>query len=95
MILLVLFLVLLKVLIFKRLNAMHLDSHHNKICPRGYFGLNADPFDCNAYYMCPHRVHMFCGPGHEFDLDSASCVPIEYDCLGAGCTARLYRNLLL
>ena len=95
MILLILFLVLLKVLIFKRLNEMHVDSHHSKICPRGYFGLNADPYDCGAYYMCPHKLRMFCDANHEFDLDSASCVPIEYGTCGAGCTARLYRNLLL
>ncbi|AWD33678.1 chitin-binding protein 1 [Antheraea proylei nucleopolyhedrovirus] len=74
---------------------MHVDSHHSKICPRGYFGLNADPYECGAYYMCPHKLRMFCDANHEFDLDSASCVPIEYGSCGAGCTARLYRNLLL
>lgn len=93
MLLLILFLVLLKVMIFKRLQDLHLNLHHDKICPRGYFGLNADPFDCGAYYMCPHKVRLFCNQGHEFDLDSASCVPVEHD--GAGCTARQYRNLLL
>lgn len=95
MILLVLFLVLLKVLIFQRVNGIHLDLHNNKICPNGYFGLNADPFDCSAYYMCPQKVRLYCDPGHEFDLDSATCTPIEYDRSGKGCTAVQYRNLLL
>lgn len=83
-------------LIFKKMNQIHLDSHHNKICPKGYYGLNADPFDCTAYYMCPHKMQMFCELNHEFDLDTASCTPIVYnDPSSNGCTAHLYRNLLL
>ncbi|ABM05429.1 Mv-ORF113 peptide [Maruca vitrata nucleopolyhedrovirus] len=95
MLLLIIFLILVKVLIFKKMNQIHLNSHQDKICPKGYFGNNSDPYDCSAYYMCPHKVQMFCEPNHEFDLDSASCVPIVYDHTGSGCTARMYRNLLI
>lgn len=93
MILLILFLVLIKVLVFKKMTEMHIDTHATKLCPKGYFGLNSDPYDCTAYYMCPHKVQMFCELDHEFDLDTASCKPIVLN--GNGCMARMYRNLLL
>nr|AFS51889.1 DekiORF10 [Dendrolimus kikuchii nucleopolyhedrovirus] len=95
MILLILFLVIIKVLIFKKMNQLHLDNHHNKICPNGYVGFNSDPYDCTAFYMCPDRVQIFCELNHEFDLDTASCIPVQYNSGGNGCTARMYRNLLL
>jgi hypothetical protein len=72
---------------------MHMNAHTTRLCPKGYFGLSVDPYDCSAYYMCPHQIQLFCEPNHEFDLDTASCRPIEFN--GDGCTAKLYRNLLL
>ncbi|UZE89702.1 ChtB1 [Parapoynx stagnalis nucleopolyhedrovirus] len=93
MILLILFLILIKVLVYKKMTEMHIHTHASKLCPKGYFGLNADPFNCNAYYMCPHRIHLFCDPDHEFDLNTVSCRPIILH--GDGCTAHMYRNLLL
>ncbi|AKN80955.1 hypothetical protein [Lonomia obliqua multiple nucleopolyhedrovirus] len=94
MLLLILFLILFKVLIFQKMNQMHIDAHKSKLCPNGYFGYNIDPYDCTAFYMCPHKVQMFCEPNHEFDLDTISCKPIMLHG-GNGCTARMYRNLLL
>lgn len=77
------------------MNDLHTNNHYTKMCPNGYFGLNSDPYDCTAYYVCPHKIQMFCELNYEFDLNTASCVPIIYDNKNVGCTARLYNNLLL
>ncbi|AUA60241.1 ChtB-like [Operophtera brumata nucleopolyhedrovirus] len=89
---LVVFFILLKIIIFKKLQAMHVDAHHNKICPDGYHGLNADPFDCNSYYSCPGSAKFFCESDQQFDLDTKTCIDTHFD---VGCVGKLNRNLLL
>jgi Chitin binding Peritrophin-A domain len=81
-----------KLLVYHKMQTMQTDSLHHKLCPDGYVGLNADPYDCNAYYMCPERKQFYCPSNTQFDLDEQGCVPISFD---RGCVGRMYRNLLL
>ncbi|QWO71538.1 chitin-binding protein 1 [Orgyia pseudotsugata single capsid nuclopolyhedrovirus] len=91
--LLLAFFIIVKLLVFHKMNKMHENMHRNKICPTGYFGLAPDPLDCNSYYLCPATVHFYCPPNTQFDLDSYVCVDIDEQ--ADGCFAKMYRNLLL
>ncbi|ABI35692.1 ChtB1 [Ectropis obliqua nucleopolyhedrovirus] len=90
--LLLAFFIIVKLLVFHKMQKMHVDMHHKKICPNGYNGLSPDPFDCNAYYLCPDTVHLFCPPNMQFDIDAYECTNIDYP---NGCVKKLTRNLLL
>jgi hypothetical protein len=90
--LIVLGLALAKVIIF------YFTRHHvramtmARLCPIGYTGMNADPFDCDVFYSCPSGTKMFCPVGSQFDMDSAKCIS---NATPDGCYDRLNRNLLL
>nr|QHN73864.1 hypothetical protein [Spodoptera litura nucleopolyhedrovirus]UQV25546.1 hypothetical protein [Spodoptera litura nucleopolyhedrovirus]WML75084.1 hypothetical protein KBIHDJOI_00041 [Spodoptera littoralis nucleopolyhedrovirus]WOC30879.1 hypothetical protein GACBDANE_00114 [Spodoptera litura nucleopolyhedrovirus] len=91
--LLLAFFIILKLMVYHQLQKMQFGANDSKICPRGYHGTNSDPFDCNAYYLCPQALRFFCPPGQQFDLDSKKCENIVD--LETGCVGRLHRNLLL
>ena len=84
--------IVIKLMVLHQLQNIQHDVHHNKICPQNYVGYNADPFDCNAYFVCPEKIKLYCPSNTQFDLDTLSCVPMS---TSLGCTGRLYRNLLL
>ncbi|AWW14379.1 hypothetical protein KM620_gp019 [Hyposidra talaca nucleopolyhedrovirus] len=90
--LLLAFFIIVKLIVFHKMQKMHIDLHHQKICPNGYYGLVPDPFDCNAYYVCPGHTHMFCPSNMQFDLKAYSCVDNDYK---NGCVQILTKNLLL
>ncbi|AUF81540.1 ac145 [Malacosoma neustria nucleopolyhedrovirus] len=85
-------LVLVKVAMFHQMQKLHLNVHIKQLCPNGYHGLVPDPYDCNAYYMCPESIQFFCPLNYQFDLDRQTCLPQN---LHDGCLGRLYRNLLI
>nr|ANW12308.1 ac145 [Malacosoma sp. alphabaculovirus] len=85
-------LVLVKVAMFHQMQKLHLNVHVRQLCPNGYHGLVPDPYDCNAYYMCPESIQFFCPLNYQFDLDGQTCLPQS---LHDGCLGRLYRNLLI
>ncbi|AGR56765.1 chitin binding domain protein [Hemileuca sp. nucleopolyhedrovirus] len=89
--LLVLF-IIIKLIVFHKMQRMHEDLHHYKICPKGYHGLVPDPFECNAYYMCPNTLHFYCPPNKQFDLNMYRCIDLDYE---DGCVKTLEKNLLL
>ncbi|AAR28778.1 ORF14 [Leucania separata nucleopolyhedrovirus] len=92
---LLLIFILLKIMVFHKLNKMmNMGPNDHRVCPAGYHGFNADPFDCNGYYMCPHAIHFLCQPQEQFDLDTQTCQPVDLF-LETGCVGRLNRNLLL
>ncbi|AXS67687.1 ac145-like protein [Cryptophlebia peltastica nucleopolyhedrovirus] len=86
------FFIIVKLLVFHKLQKMHLDMHVAKICPNGFHGLAPDPFDCSSYYLCPQSIQMFCTENTQFDLETNSCVPQSFE---SGCLGRLYKNLLI
>ncbi|AKN80556.1 Chitin-biding protein 1 [Perigonia lusca single nucleopolyhedrovirus] len=90
--LLILF-IIVKLLVFQKMQNMHIDLYTDKICPKNYNGLAPDPFDCNSYWLCPETIQFFCPSNQQFDLDQHTCVPLQS--FEDGCVGRLYRNLLL
>lgn len=84
--------IVVKLLVFHKMQKMHLDVHTHKICPGGYHGLAPDPFDCDSYYLCPDLVHLFCPAGQQFDLAAQMCVDVNAP---NGCVNKLRENLLL
>ncbi|AIG63191.2 ORF12 [Helicoverpa armigera SNPV] len=84
--------IIVKLLVYHKMQNLQVDMHHHKLCPAGYNGLNADPFDCNAYYMCPEKIKFYCPRNYQFNLDAQGCQP---DSLETGCIGYNYRNLLL
>ncbi|AIU41260.1 chtb [Sucra jujuba nucleopolyhedrovirus] len=89
---LVVFFILVKLFVFHRMKNMHLGLNNDKICPKGYYGFAPDPFDCNAYYLCPDKVHLFCPPQLQFDILQYSCVTND---LIDGCVDVQTKSLLL
>ncbi|AAM09272.1 hypothetical protein [Mamestra configurata nucleopolyhedrovirus A] len=85
-------LIVVKLVLFHKLKDMHYDIHTNKICPKGYYGLAPDPYDCDSYYICPDRVQFYCPHGQQFELTEQKCIEAS---LETGCIGRLYKNLLL
>ncbi|ALD88475.1 hypothetical protein HanGV4gp012 [Helicoverpa armigera nucleopolyhedrovirus] len=61
-----------KLLVYHKMQNLQGDMHHHKLCPAGYNGLNADPFDCNAYYMCPEKIKYYCPRNYQFNLDAVA-----------------------
>ncbi|APO13892.1 ChtB1 [Plodia interpunctella granulovirus] len=45
-----------------------------RLCVNGYYGPVADPFECDAYYLCPEGVKLYCGVQEQFDGDEGRCV---------------------
>ncbi|QYC92777.1 AC145 [Trabala vishnou gigantina nucleopolyhedrovirus] len=90
--LLLAFFIIVKLLVFHKMQKLHLDLHHRKICPNGYYGLAPDPYDCNSYYLCPDTVQLYCPPSMQFDLTAYTCVDNDYP---NGCVEILNKNLLL
>ncbi|QHB21669.1 ac145 [Artaxa digramma nucleopolyhedrovirus] len=84
--------IIIKLFVFYKMQKMHLDFHHDKICPKNYYGLAPDPFDCNGYYACPDTVQLFCPPDKQFDLNMYKCVDAN---LRNGCFDILQQHLLL
>ncbi|ACO53460.1 chtBD1 [Euproctis pseudoconspersa nucleopolyhedrovirus] len=84
--------IIVKLFVYYKMQKMHLDLQNDKICPKNYYGLAPDPFDCNSYYCCPDTVKLFCPPNMQFDLE-------KYDCIDAadknGCYHKLQSRLLL
>lgn len=85
-------LIILKLIIFHKLQDMHHDLHVHKICPKGYHGLAPDPYDCDSYYLCPNRQQFYCPHGQQFELTEQKCIEATFE---TGCVGRLYKNLLL
>ncbi|ABY65735.1 chitin binding 1 [Orgyia leucostigma nucleopolyhedrovirus] len=84
--------IIVKLLVFHKMNKLHENLHKEKICPKGYFGLVPDASDCNSYYLCPGTIQFFCPNNTQFDLDAYKCVDLERR---DGCFAKMSRNLLL
>ncbi|AKC91755.1 chitin-binding domain protein [Lambdina fiscellaria nucleopolyhedrovirus] len=84
--------IIIKLIVFHKMKNMHNDLHMDKICPKGYHGTVPDPFDCNAYFVCPCRTRLHCPPSMQFDLDAHGCVE---NTRSDGCIDVLTRNLLL
>ncbi len=85
--------IIIKLFVFHRMQNMHIDLHHSRLCPKGYHGMVTDPFDCNIYYLCPSKAQFYCGPEQQFDENKQICV--ETNVHDDSCMARKYRNLLL
>nr|ANS70902.1 chitin binding protein [Lymantria dispar multiple nucleopolyhedrovirus] len=84
--------IVVKLLVFHKMQKLHMNMHVKQVCPNGYHGLVGDPFDCNAYYMCPQTLQFFCPQATQFDLEKQGCVPnAAFD----GCFDRKIRNLLI
>ncbi|CDG72475.1 Unknown (Ac145) [Spodoptera exigua multiple nucleopolyhedrovirus] len=84
--------IIVKLVVFHKLQDLHHDLHTRKICPSGYHGLAPDPYDCDSYYVCPDKQLFYCMPGQQFDVVEQNCVPAS---LESGCMGRLYKSLLL
>ncbi|QAT90419.1 hypothetical protein KM622_gp134 [Spodoptera exempta nucleopolyhedrovirus] len=84
--------IIIKIVVFHKLQDLHHDIHARKICPKGYYGLAPDPYDCDSYYLCPQRILFYCMPGQQFDVAEQDCVPASLD---SGCVGRMYQSLLL
>ncbi|AAY83945.1 ORF-14 peptide [Chrysodeixis chalcites nucleopolyhedrovirus] len=85
--------IIVKLLVFHKMQNMHLDVHNHKLCPNGYHGLVNDPFDCNVYYSCPQKTQFYCPPDEQFDVERQLCIP--NDIHDDSCMARKYKSLLL
>nr|AIX47852.1 ChtB1 [Lymantria dispar multiple nucleopolyhedrovirus]AJR20288.1 chtB1 [Lymantria dispar multiple nucleopolyhedrovirus]AMO27515.1 ChtB1 [Lymantria dispar multiple nucleopolyhedrovirus]AQQ80039.1 chtB1 [Lymantria dispar multiple nucleopolyhedrovirus]QCQ67269.1 ChtB1 [Lymantria dispar multiple nucleopolyhedrovirus] len=90
--LLLAFFIVVKLLVFHKMQKLQLNMHLKQLCPAGYHGLVEDPFDCNAYHVCPQTSQCFCGADEQFDLEAQSCVPASTP---GGCVDRRVRALLL
>lgn len=90
--LLLAFFIVVKLLVFHKMQKLQLNTHLKQLCPAGYHGLVEDPFDCNAYHVCPQTSQCFCGADEQFDLEAQSCVPALTP---GGCVDRRVRALLL
>ncbi|ABQ51952.1 hypothetical protein SlGVgp009 [Spodoptera litura granulovirus] len=86
-------LIIVKIMVYHGIkNLQQKQWYLENICVNGYYGLSADPFECDAYYSCPQMIKLYCENGTEFDADKSECVP--YDAVN-GCYEKMLRRLLL